>query len=991
MLRAMRGVPSARVAPRAGLSAASASLAAHTRACAWPPHTRHSHSFSLVESRFLKDFGCEAQWFKHARTGADWVHVSKAADTNNVFVVGFQTAPSNSTGVPHILEHTTLCGSQLYPVRDPFFKMLNRSMATFMNALTGDDLTMYPFSSENKTDYYNLMSVYLDAVFAPHLRRLDFMQEGWRLENETLTDKTSPIVFKGVVYNEMKGALADTNSLFQTRHQQSLYANSTYSHVSGGDPENITDLTHEQLVAFHAQNYHPSNARFFTYGSFPLQEQMERVEAKLASFSPIARPSLEDVPRWTAPRTERAVGPVDPMGDPAKQTRLAVSFMTNLEKDIFESFAMRILADLLTDGAASPMYKALIESGLGSDYSATTGYSPYAHRTSMSFGLQGMESKNVPVAIESIHYVLHEAARAGFPKARIDSIFHQIELELKHRTAGFGMNLGWSTLRNMVHGGNPLDAMDTAQSLERLRTELRQPGFFESRIESYLIANPHRLTYVMEPDASYPDSLVEKETARLAAHVSALTEADREQIFNDGLALQKLQDTKEDLSCLPCLPLANVSREASFFDVVSEPPASRIRKHWRQTQTNGVSYLHFKWDVSSLSEKEKLLLPLLSSVLTSLGTESKSLADLDEAIRAKTGGISATVISSPSVTGSDARDYLVMTASALDANIGPLYSLVREVLLETRWTALDQLKTAVLSMASNTANSVPDAGHQYAMRSAGSLLNASAMSSELFGGMKQVEFLDQISRDLNLESLAADLKALAGRVFSSVAPELLVVADAAAVPAHERVQSTELASLAPSTTAHSAPLSTMPPKFDVQNYPMDLGINYTARAFPGVPYVHQDAAALRLLASLMTTHFMHRELREKGGAYGGGARYGALEGVFYFMSYRDPPRAQRTLDTYDAAVAWALNVSTHVTVAELEQAKLEAFRGMDRPVDAAHEGTTWFQYGLDKETLQSHRDRIFEATLADVERVAKTYLSKPSASCIIGETWPTPV
>eukprot|EP00842_Homolaphlyctis_polyrhiza_P003073 jgi/Hompol1/3767/HPOL_003346-RA len=917
-----------------------------------------------MQSRFLKDYDCEAHWFKHPRTGADWVHVANPKSRNNTFMVGFQTAPSDSTGVPHILEHTTLCGSQQYPVRDPFFKMLNRSMATFMNAMTGkatgDDFTFYPFSTENSTDYYNLMSVYLDAVFAPRLQKLDFMQEGWRLEHENPSDTTSPIVFKGVVYNEMKGALADTNALYYTRHQQEMYPSSIYSHVSGGDPENITDLTYEQLVAFHAKNYHPSNARFFTHGSFPLDPQMEAIEKKIASFSPIPREPLSDVPRWTEPRQVRVTGPLDPLGDPQKQTRLAVSYMLNQSKDLNESLAARILNTLLTDGAASPMYKALIESGLGSEYVATAGcHMDSFYRGHMSFGVQGMPSKNVPIsliikkAIESIQYVLEESAKNGFDRKRIDNIFHTIELSLKHRTPSFGLHMGAATISHMIHAGHPLDAMDSAKSLEKLRTAVLEPGFFESRIESQLLSNPHRLTYIMEPDAAYPDTLAANEAKRLATHVSSLSLSRKEEIAREGLELQRLQETKQDLSCLPCLPLSEVSKTANFFPTHSTRSASGNVQHWRETQTNGVSYLYLKWDVSFLSDEDKLLLPLLCSALTSLGTKTQSLAELDESIRSCTGGIGASVLNSASIDAKNPKDLLIVSASALDRNLDGMYKLVAQVIQETDWTAIENLKTCLLTAAAGAANSVPGVGHRLAMKAAASQLSRSALSSELFSGMSQVQYLDKLSNQDDIPALADKLKELATRVWSNSAHEAYVVSGSDAVAEHKRIQDAHLAGLTPTVPSQvtAAPELTTR-KFDTKNFPMDLGVNFTARAFVGVPYTHPDAAVFKILASLMTSQFMHREIREKGGAYGGAATYSALDGILYFMSYRDPPRAERTLATYDAAVEWAQTIASKISSEELEQAKLEAFQHLDRPVDAAHEGLGVFQYGLDQQTVQ---------------------------------------
>jgi Zn-dependent M16 (insulinase) family peptidase len=249
----------------------------------------------------------------HGPTGATHYHIHRD-DPSSVFCIAFRTPPADSTGVPHILEHTVLCGSRKFPVRDPFFKMLNRSLASYMNAWTASEHTAYPFCTANPKDYANLRDVYCDAVFSPALARSDFLQEGWRVEHADPSDAGSPLTFKGVVYNEMKGALSDSESLFATRLQQHLFPGSTYSHVSGGDPPRIVDLTHDQLVAFHRRHYHPSNALIYTYGKFPLAESLEYLDGRLSAFNkaeavPIQVPVDAPVPRGG--RVELAC-PLDP-------------------------------------------------------------------------------------------------------------------------------------------------------------------------------------------------------------------------------------------------------------------------------------------------------------------------------------------------------------------------------------------------------------------------------------------------------------------------------------------------------------------------------------------------------------------------------------------------------------------------------------------------------------------------------------------------------
>jgi len=334
------------------------------------------HGYTVESVTPVPDFDLTAVQLTHDQTGAQHLHVARK-DSNNVFSVGFRTTPMDSTGVPHILEHTTLCGSQRYPVRDPFFKMLTRSLSTFMNAMTANDWTMYPFSSQNAKDFQNLLSVYLDCVFFPVLRELDFRQEGWRLEHKDPRDSSSEIIFKGIVFNEMKGYFANSESIFAQSLQNKLHPSHTYSNFSGGWPLNIPDLTWEALKEFHKKHYHPSNSRFFTYGDMPLSQHLEQIEQQALNRFERSTPSLE-VPlelRWQEPREHHIHCGVDPMAaDPKKQTTASISFLLAPITDPYESLVVSILSNLLVDGPASPFYQALLDANIGSDFSPMTGF-----------------------------------------------------------------------------------------------------------------------------------------------------------------------------------------------------------------------------------------------------------------------------------------------------------------------------------------------------------------------------------------------------------------------------------------------------------------------------------------------------------------------------------------------------------------------------------------------------------------------------------------
>eukprot|EP00833_Pecoramyces_ruminatium_P008303 jgi/Orpsp1_1/1182335/evm.model.c7180000080872.1 len=454
------------------------------------------NGFEVQKVKPIKEFDLVALKLNHIKTGAEYVHIAND-DSNNVFSIAFQTAGKDSTGVTHILEHTSLCGSKKYPVRDPFFKMLNRTLATFMNAFTAADCTFYPFSTENEKDYYNLMDVYLDATFNPLLRELDFKQEGWRVEHTDPKDKNSPYQFKGVVYNEMKGSLSDQGRLFATRLQQQMHPGTTYATISGGDPEYIVELTYDELKKFHKKHYHPSNSKIFTYGNFNIDKHLKFIDNYISKYEPIKIDKIDNVKPWTSPRKVHMMCPPDPMGKPGKQTKMCVSFLINDGNDLYESFVMQVLSHLLLSGESYPMHKALIESNIGSDYSAGTGYDDNARMATFSVGLQGIKTSDVEMVEKTIMDVFKDCQKNGFDKKQIEAYLHQTELNLKHKTASFGLNIMESMIGNWIHGADPIDTIDVNKILDRFKKEYTQSGFFEKRIEKYFLNNKHRLTFIM--------------------------------------------------------------------------------------------------------------------------------------------------------------------------------------------------------------------------------------------------------------------------------------------------------------------------------------------------------------------------------------------------------------------------------------------------------------------------------------------------------------
>ncbi|KAI8368267.1 peptidase M16C associated-domain-containing protein [Radiomyces spectabilis] len=929
------------------------------------------HGYRVQQVRSVPELELTAVALQHEATGAQHLHIDRD-DVNNVFAVGFGTPVKDSTGVPHILEHTTLCGSQQYPVRDPFFKMLNRSLATFMNAFTAADYTIYPFATTNPVDYANLRSVYMDAVFHPRLEKLDFKQEGWRLEHEVPTDASTPIQFKGVVYNEMKGQTSDANYLYYSQAQQAMFPGTTYEHLSGGDPPAITNLSYEQLLEFHQSHYHPSNARFYTYGNFPLEDHLSAIGKELQNYAAVKPPHVNKIVQpWTGPRTVTGMCALDPLSPPDRQTKLSLSFLANDSNDVFENFSMKLLSYLLLDGHASPMYKALIDTNLGSEFSANTGYDNSTRSACLSIGLQGVKEDDVQLVQERIRSVLKQVKQEGFDAKRIEAAIHQMELGQKHKTADFGLTIMHGISSDWFNGVDPIDLLEINKNIDRLKHELSQGNFFESRIEKYLLNNPHTLTFIMRPDAQYSSNLVSEENARLAKKVSALTEADRKEILEKGKELLSNQDKTEDLSCLPTLHLEDISKTVKRT-ALDHTGLCNTPIQWRTTATNGITYFRAISTLPQLSDDLKLYLPLFCDALLSLGTKSQSMAEIDEEIRLYTGGLRASTTVSTNHSDIDhMEEGVALTGNCLDRNIDKMYDIFMKLVHDTNFDDVEKLKTLIVGNASGLVNSIADSGHVFARTYASSMLTPAMQNAEILSGMSQVAFMSQLAATEDLSNVVAKLKEISSLVLKQGSLRVAVTCGEDAISTNEKSLIKFISSLPEQGKASVSESKVFVPQFRKTFFPLPFSVNFSAKVLRGVPYTHPDGAKLQVLSSLMTTHYLHREIREKNGAYGGGARYAGLGGLFSFYSYRDP-RTLETLDTYSSSVDWVQK--RQFTDQEITEAKLSIFQSVDAPQNVSEEGMFQFVHGISDEMRQWRREELLQVTQKDIKEMAERYL-----------------
>ena len=946
-------------------------------------------SFLVQQQQDIPELNLAAVTMRHEPTGARLLHLA-CDDPNNVFAVGFRTPPPDSTGVAHILEHTVLCGSQKYPVRDPFFAMLKRSLNTFMNAMTAADWTLYPVASMNRKDFYNLMGIYLDATFFPLLREQDFLQEGHRLDFANPNDPDS-LMIKGVVFNEMKGAMADPSSLLGRRLNAALFPTTCYGQNSGGEPLVIPELTWEQLRAFHKSYYHPSNSWIFTYGNLPVEEHLQHIEGlALSRFE--HQDVASQIPgeqRLGKPIRSTQTFPVGPDDELQQRSMVQMAWLTCPIEDTFERAATGILTNLLLGNPAAPLYQALIESGLGRNLSPGTGYHDDYRDTFLSAGLQGTEPEKLPEIEALILDTLARVEREGFPQERIDAALHQYEFTNREVTGDqypYGLGLMMRLFGPWLHAGDPFSALLIDQNLARLRTAAADPKFFPQMIRRHLLDNPHRVTLLLHPDPEH----ARREEQAFAAHLrdirQKLDEAAIAEIKAKAADLQRSQEAPEDTDCLPILELADIEAEEPTTPFRAETIAD-CKSFWFTQPTNGITYLTLQFDTSGLDESLRPYLPIFCTLLPQIGAAGHDYLAMARRITASTGGIrlGTNLLENPLDLDS-MRPFMEVKSKVLDHNQKVLCEILTDMLTAPDFTDLGRLRTVIGQVRTSIENSIPGSGHSFAARAAAASLTPAAALNEEWSGMSQAQTIQHASNldDQGMAELA--------KTFAAIATELLLATRVtAAVTAEDAAQqgmAKPLARLLDALPRHARALAPSAGAFvkraSVTGWLHNLPVAYVSRVFRTVPYTHADAPTLMVLAKLLRADFLHREIREKGGAYGGMAGHNSDGGLFSMLSYRDP-HLERTLDVYRQAVEWACRADFSDEM--IKQSILTAFADLDRPLSPGSRGYREFvhqQQGLTHEMLQAFRNGILSTTQEKLAHVAQVYLEQGFTSSSIG-------
>jgi len=943
--------------------------------------------FTLNSEHHVDSLNITVQEFTHTETGAQHIHLANDSE-ENVFLVALRTVPEDSTGVAHILEHTALCGSEKFPVRDPFFMMTRRSLNTFMNAFTSSDWTAYPFSSLNKKDFDNLMNVYLDAVFFARLDPLDFAQEGHRLEFKEQQNPSSPLEFKGVVFNEMKGAMSSvTSQLWQTVTKY-LFPTSTYHFNSGGEPEDIPDLSYEELVAFYKTHYHPSNAIFMTFGNISAAEHQSTFQDHvLHKFDKLDEHiEVEDEKRYFAPISVKEHYACDEE-DLNEKSHVVLAWLLGPSTDLDATLRAQLLTSVLIDNSACPLMLALETTDLGNAPSPLCGLDDSQKEMSFMCGLSGTETERAEDIEQLILGTLEQVAETGIAVEDLESALHQLELnqrEIGGDSYPYGLQLILKSLTGATHRGNPAELLDLDESLSRLREEIKQPNFIKNLIREYLLDNQHRVRVTLAPDNQISARKEKAERARLDKIRENLSEAEVQAIVEQAQALKRRQEQEDDSSILPKVGLSDVpEKERSIAGVESNIQGTTVTKYY--TGTNGLCYEQLIYPLPNFDSQTLSNLSLYNSIISELGAGNASYLEMQKRQHAVCGGINAFSSIRGGVNDQNAiSSHYIYSGKALSRNLESMNELFSDIVTDARFDEHSRMQEIVSQIRISMEQSVTGNGHALAMTAAAANLSVPGKINHVFGGLQAIQHIKQLDQLVKspseLESFADKLANIHESITKQQAQILLIgekvqIEDTLAIPSG-LMKTT-------ATDSRFNPSEIQPLGKVHQAWVCNSQVNFCAQAFPSVPMGHEDAAALVILANYLRNNFLHRAVREQGGAYGGGASQDSNAGVFRFYSYRDP-RMEETLSDFRGSIDWLLNQKADAE--KLEEAILGTIGSIDRSESPAGQAKRCFHaelHGRTPEIRDQFRHRVLTTSHDDMLRVTETYLKSDLANTAV--------
>ena len=931
----------------------------------------NTYGFELIKELNIRELNIFARFFRHRKTGAELLSL-EASDENKVFGVTFRTPPSNSTGLPHIMEHAVLCGSDKYPLKEPFVELLKGSLNTFLNAFTFPDKTCYPVASQNLQDFYNLIDVYVDAVFHPLIPPHILEQEGWHYELDSPTGEMS---YKGVVFNEMKGAYSDPENILSRYARQSLFPGTPYGFDSGGDPEDIPDLTYGQFKRFHERYYHPSNARIFFYGDDDPQERLRLMDGYLNEFeaSPVDSAIPLQTPSKSYGRLDIAYDPGE--GEDEAKAMLVVNWLLPETSDPQLTLALQILTHILLGTPASPLRKALIESGLGEDL-AGDGLESHLRQMTFSTGLKGIKPKDGEKVENLIFDTLGSLVSEGIDPETVAASMNTIEFVLRESNTGAfprGLTYMLRSLTTWLYDADPLSPLAFEDPLTAIKTSLESDGrYFERLIREHLVVNVQRTVVTLQPEAGLRARQEAEEKARLATIQSEMSTEEIHTIYENTQRLKQIQETPdppEALATIPNLLLEDLEKGNKLIPLsISELAGIKLYTH--NLFTNGILYLDLGLDLHTLPGELLPYVPLFGRALFEIGTESQDFVRLSQRIGRYTGGIYARPWISMSEGGDQSAAWLFLRGKSTVERAGELMDILRDVLLTVNLDNQERFRQMVLEAKASREASLVSGGHIVVNTRLRGRFDEAGWANEKIGGVDYLFFLRDLAQAVEKDWTAVLDKL--HQVHEILVNKNAIVANVTLDDNNVDVIKPLLAGLFENLPSKPVSQHTWSPVVGSADEGMTIPaqVNYVGKGANLYKSGYQQHGSINVINKYLQTTWLWERVRVQGGAYGGFSVFDRRSGVFTYISYRDP-NLLSTLESFDRSADFLRQLD--LSEGELTKSIVGSIGDMDAyqlPDAKGFTSLTRHLCGDTDERRQQWREQILSTSVDDFKAFA---------------------
>ncbi len=937
--------------------------------------------FEVIQSQQLSELASKATLYRHKPTGAELLSLENE-DENKVFGVAFRTVPTDSTGVAHILEHAVLAGSEKYPVKEPFIELVKGSLASLVNAFTFEDKTVYPVASQNLQDFYNLIDVYLDAVFHPLLQRSTFDREGWHY---TLELPDGQLGIKGVVFNEMKGQISNPDYVLYKDVIATLFPDTPYAYQSGGHPAAIPDLTYEAFTRFYQVNYHPTNARFFFYGDDPPLKRFDLLRPYLEGVKPgVLSPQVEPQASFDAPITVTRPYPAASEKPEDQKHALSIGWLLPVNDDPLTALASSMLAHILMGTPASPLRKVLIESGMGEDVFGSgvdddMGLFDMLRQLYFNAGLKGVEGANVEVVEKLILDTLQSLADSGLDEETVRASVNTVEFQLRENNFGRlprGLVLFIRALSTWKYGGDPFNPLRFSEPLSAIKEKLdTEPRFFEKMLAKHILENPHRVTLHMKPDPAFQEKLEQAERSRLEQVSVGLSQVERERVFENTREIQRIQETPdrpEDLSRLPMLSIDDLEKRTRTLPI--EIIEARDGPIWiHPLPTNGIVYVDLGFDLHTLPAHLLAYLPVYGRALIEMGTQQRGYVEFSQRIGNHTGGIEPTTFISSHLRSDESQPWLFLRGKAMVDQSEALFDITRELLLEPRFEQQERFRQIVLEEKARMEADLLPAGHQVVNRRIRSGFDEAGWADEQINGLDSLFFFRRLIKRIEEDwpLVVADLQEIHGLLIrrpSALFNLTFTESDWPNIEPHVRALRAQL----PEATSQREQWKL---EFELRNQGLSIPaqVNYVGKGIGSSALSAANQGQMLIASRLLNTTWLWESIRLQGGAYGAWCLFDPLSKYVGLVSYRDP-QVLGTLHAFDACTEYLRKLQ--LDQVELTKSIIGAIGNMDAyllPDAKGFSSMTRRLTGLTDDVRQEWRDQVLSTSNADLQALGDVF------------------